>query len=89
MAQPVFKIGPVVQPTACSVRLRGRSVRTSVGSATTTPSCGAYLPEGVVRPDPKEWDTVPGSAYEEWGIALRSRSPFSPGTKCPLAFIAA
>ena len=26
MAQPVFKIGPVVQPTACSVRLRGRSV---------------------------------------------------------------
>ena len=29
VAQPVFKIGPVVQPTACSVRLRGRSVHGS------------------------------------------------------------
>ena len=29
VAQPVFKIGPVVQPTACSVRLRGRSAKLS------------------------------------------------------------
>ena len=31
VAQPVFKIGPVVQPTACSVRLRGRSAPTTLG----------------------------------------------------------
>ncbi|HEX5798639.1 MAG TPA: hypothetical protein VFY02_00895 [Gaiellaceae bacterium] len=40
--------------------------------------------------DPKEWDAAPAGAYEEWGIALRSRSPFSPGTgAATLAFTAA
>jgi len=42
------------------------------------------LPEGVVTTDPKEWDSAPAGAYEEWGIALRSRSPTSPGFAVPL-----